>query len=454
MMDVAIGPVLLVLAVLAVPVSRRWLGEYFPPATLFLAAWSATFGLFLLRLLPYPPLSETTTALLSGAVGLFLVGAAAGQRLMQGSPVSPALPRDINANAWVLTYCALGLAGMAWYIWLVVVTLGRGAIENPYLVRMALGTHQIPSTFLFLEFFCVAAPMLAIALWLAGARLSRLAVSTAGLCAVATWLSTDRTQFFTLVLGAFFGFVFQRGRRLSWKQLLQAAALAALFLLVNFLGVGMLMGKTPAALGVSLQLPTASGDPSASNGPVAEAADPSTPRVAPASPLTRLLARGSTLYLYATASYGALNTLVAQPEPRTHGVYTIYPAARFLERLGLIGGPVPDYILFNKPLRLQGLERDIQFNGYTFLVYPLLDFGVAGAIAYSGLTGLLTGAAYGWARRRRESVVAMLLMGHVSVALILSIFVNKFNNTASWYIALATVAPLVIAQVRQRRSAA
>jgi hypothetical protein len=447
MIGVAFGCLLLALAVLAVPTSRRLLGEYFPPATLFLTTWSATLGLFFLRLLPYPPLSGATAALLSGAVVLFLVGAVAGQRLMRGAP-AVAAPSDLpNANAWVLAYCALGLLGIAWYGWLVAETLGRSAIENPFLVRRALGTRELPSLFLFLEFFCVAAPMLAVALTACGARLSRLAVVTSAVCAVATWLSTDRTQFFTLVLAAFFGFVFQRGPRLSWGRLAQATGVTALLLIINFLGVGKMMGKTPAVLGVDLRLPTraeVSGGGTSGGGTSGGGT----------SGVTRLMGEGATLYLYATASYGALNSLIAQPAPRTHGVYTIYPAARALERLGVIRWPVPAYILFDRPLRLQGGSRDIQFNGYTFLVYPLLDFGVTGAIAYAALTGLLCGSAYGWAMRRRDTPLALLLIGNLSVCVILSIFVNKFNNTASWYIALATLFPLLVAELRRRRSAA
>lgn len=438
-----IGVALLALAAFAVPVSRRWLGDYFPPATLFLAAWSATLGLFFLRLLPYPPLSGATAALLAGAVGLFLCGAAAGQRLMQGPPIESVSSRQISANAWVLGYCALGLAGIAWYVWLVITTLGRRAIEDPYAVRTALGTHEIPSTFLFLAFFCVAGPMLAVAMWLSGARLSRLTVATAAVCGAATWLSTDRTQFFTLVLGAFFGFVFQRGATLTWVPLVQAVVVAALLLVVNFLGVGMLMGKTPATLGLSLQLPAAT-EPRQPEPIGSEEGGP------PSAPV-RLLARGTTLYLYATASYGALNSLMAQPAPRTHGVYTIYPVARLLERLGAIRGAVPPYVLFSRPLRLQDGSSDKRFNAYTFLVYPLLDFGVAGAVLYAGLTGVMAGAIYGWARRCRESALAMLLIGNLSVAVVLSIFVNKFNNTASWYIALATVLPLLVADMRRRQ---
>lgn len=132
-------------------------------------------------------------------------------------------------------------------------------------------------------------------------------------------------------------------------------------------------------------------------------------------------------------------------------MFTIYPLARLLERLGVIRGPVPSYIPFNSWLRLQGVSKDIEFNGYTFLVYALFDFGIAGAIAYAGVAGLLSGAAYGWARRRRDTALAMLLMGHLSIALTLSIFVNKFNNTASWYIALASMLPLLGGAVRRHQ---
>ncbi|MGE3956603.1 MAG: O-antigen polymerase [Vicinamibacterales bacterium] len=420
------GLVLIAIALVAVPVSRAWTGDYLPPATIFTAAWSLSLGLYFLRLLPYPPLTATTATLIAAASALFLGGVALGQWLLR-HPAAPgtAPPGVMGANAWVLSYSAIGLAGVAWYAWLVVVILGRAALSDPYTVRRALGTYEIPSSFLFLQFFCLASPLLAGAFWLSGRRLSRLAIAGAVLCSLATWLTTDRTQFFTLVLGLFFMFVFSRARRLSWTGLVATVIVAGLLLAANFLIIGALMGKTPANLGVGLQLPaTATGGPSA-------------------SPLARFMSRGSTLYLYATASYGALNTLVADPGPRRGGVYTVYPIARLLERVGLIHGPVPPYIPGNSWLHLQG-TRDIEFNGYTFLVYALYDFGIAGAIAYAGIIGILSGAAFAWARARRESPFGLLIVAHLSIALTLSMFVNKFNNTASWYIAVASMLPLLL----------
>ncbi len=114
-----------------------------------------------------------------------------------------------------------------------------------------------------------------------------------------------------------------------------------------------------------------------------------------------------------------------------------------LERAGLIAGPVPPFIPEDRPLGLQ-TDKDIAFNGYTFLYYPLMDFGRVGAVVYAGVVGVLSGWLYGVFRSRRQSPVHLLLMAHLSTALVLSVFVNKFNNTASWYIAVATVLPFLM----------
>ena len=266
-----------------------------------------------------------------------------------------------------------------------------------------------------------------------------------GLCTVATWLSTDRTQFFMLVLGLFFMYVFSRGTRLSWFGLAGVSLATAALLATNFLVVGALVGKTPARLGVQLSLP----DPAA---PVR--AMPSGPAVsAPGGPsqgsqanrFASMLTRGSTLYLYASGSYGALNTLLEFPLDRGYGLNTAYPVFRALQRMGVLDLSLPPAIPANSPLRLQS-GPDIQFNGYTYLLYPLLDFGVGGAIAYAGVTGVASGLVYGWCRRRRRHGLALTAIAHLSIALALSIFVNKFNNTASWYIALMSLMPFVIAR--------
>lgn len=264
---------------------------------------------------------------------------------------------------------------------------------------------------------------------------------------------------------------------LSWRGLLGATAVCALLLGANFGLVGMWVGKTPQALGVVMQAPGAAGrtatGPSGAGGvpsprrgeagtqppagatapgaerPVTSSAEPSTTPPASALPsfLTQLttrlhavLQRGSTIYLYLTGSFAALDVLLREDPSWTSGAHVLYPIVRALDRIGLLPQTAPKAIPEFRDLGLT-TGRDIAFNGYTFLYYPWMDFGIAGAIVYAAAVGLASGLAYGWMRRNRASPVRLLVMAHVATALALSIFVNKFNNTASWYVALLTLIP-------------
>ena len=58
------------------------------------------------------------------------------------------------------------------------------------------------------------------------------------------------------------------------------------------------------------------------------------------------------------------------------------------------------------------------------------------------------------ARRRRASPAALLAIAQISGAIVLSIFVNKFNNTASWYILFTSLLPFLVGgYLRTRRPA-
>jgi oligosaccharide repeat unit polymerase len=157
------------------------------------------------------------------------------------------------------------------------------------------------------------------------------------------------------------------------------------------------------------------------------------------------------LYFYATASYPALDRIQRAGGPRTHGALTFYPIARALERLHIVAGPLPAYIPAFLPVApAADGGAPLSTNASTFLYYPLEDFGVPGALAYALIVGLVSGLAYAWMRRARASAPRLLLAGQVSTALLLTIFVNKFNNTGSWYVLLLTLAPFAFAAMRMR----
>ena len=351
------------------------------------------------------------------------------------------------------------------------------------------------------------APILAVGLTLGGVRLRPWHWILVGLCVVGTWLTTDRTQCFTVVLTSLFMYFFRWGRNLTFSKATGAVVVCGAVLLTNFLAVGQWREGSTRNLGFALTAPQMAAAEVPAAGPAsppareqvpaertpatqAKAAPaPSSPAPAsptqpgpaitspaaasptPAGPVLRgqrteagvrepvasspaereipvgsgtvfepVLRHANTLYLYSTASYAAFSLWYPSGQPLAYGLHTFYPVARLLERLGVISGPLPPAILgFAKVVR-RGTDF-IEFNAYTFLYYPIADFGVAGMSVFCIVLGLLIGVVYGRTRRARSSALHLLMMGQISFALVLSIFVNRFNSTAAWYQVVWTVLP-------------
>jgi hypothetical protein len=461
-MTTLLAIILLMAAVAAVPVSRRLTGDYYSPEALVVTTWCATLGAFLLYLLPYPWLRPSTILFVLCVVVLMCGGSWVGRQVVLRRVMSR---RDVlipdRSDWWVSGFALLGLLGIAWYAWIVHTHLGLATFKTPHVIRLALVTYEIPNTFLTLSFFSLAAPLLAWAVTLCGVRLRWTTWALVAACAVSTWFTTDRTQFFTLTLTAFFVYVFRHGRSLTLPHMFVATGIVAALLVANFLVVGWWVGKTPENLNVRMELPASSEGPStpepAVSGeipgavPVRPAPEPDEP--SRSSPYRRVLERamqpGSTLYLYATGSYAALQTQLDEPFPRTHGIHVFYPIVRFFEHAGLLDQPLPLAIAPQRPLGMR-YGSEVQFNAYTFLFYPLSDFGPVGAVVYVLAIGLLAGAVHGFVISRRESPLALVLMGQISMALVLSVAFNKFNSTSSWYICTFVALPFIVVAIRRR----
>jgi oligosaccharide repeat unit polymerase len=179
--------------------------------------------------------------------------------------------------------------------------------------------------------------------------------------------------------------------------------------------------------------------------PDSAAAEPDPPTVT--NPLAaKAFRKLSTIYLYASGSFAGFSLWYPPTTPPTWGVHVAYPVVRLLNKAGLVPGELPSSIPgFTKVVRRGNAA--IFFNGYTFLYYPILDFGAAGMSAYCLLLGFLIGTVYERTRRARTSSLHLILMGQIAIALALSVFVNKFNNTASWYLVVMTTAPFWVTAV-------
>ena len=446
-------PWLLLAAALIAPViGRRVSGDLCPPPVIVASVWCATLGLFALHLLPYAPLREPTTQLLAGAVALLVAGSAAGAvwmaRRPAASPAAGAVPaaRVVPSAWWLALYSAIALGGIAWFVTDVVRVLGPGGFANAEVLRNALSTYRIPSTFLFAQLFCIATPIVTLALVLEGARIPRLLVVFGFAGAAGTVISTDRTQSFLLVGTAAFMIAYRVGPTVTVGRAVAGFAAAGVFIVASFLAIELWVRKSPERMGLFLQVPGMTWVPGEG------AKGPGTDGLGPVA--GRAVQRLAGVYVYATGSFAALDLLLADPPPRTNGMHTFFPIVRPLERAGWIDrpvpSPIPDYVLLY-PQPAPGLAP-LSFNAYTFLYYPLLDFGVAGALAYALAVGAGCGVVYGWMRRDRRDPLRLLAAGQTATALTLTVLVNKFNNTAWWYVLLLTLLPwLAEAGLRPRR---
>jgi hypothetical protein len=162
----------------ALALGRRWSGEFVSPAALAVGVWAATVSLFLLRLVPYIAPGTDTWMFVAGAVSLLAGGLLVGTHL--GGRTSPRRtgPTALHrARQWFVAYVVVGACGTVWYIWNVVSILGWAALRDGARIRVALADYTIPSEFLFLQFFCIAAPAVAVVVAVLDRRLRPLEIA-------------------------------------------------------------------------------------------------------------------------------------------------------------------------------------------------------------------------------------------------------------------------------------
>ena len=322
-----IAVLLLALAVSAPLLSRRSTGDVWTPSAIAVSTWAGTLGLFALDLIDYPPLPAHVQGLIAGTVAALVGGAILGQRLAdryQSEPPQPARA-DVGVRRPTLTVALLalvGLAGVAWYVRLVVTTGGWTLFSQGEMLRYLLTIYTIPSRYLFLQQVCSAAALVAWALVLSGVRIGAVGVLAAIAATLGTLTSTDRTQIFTLLLSGGFMYALRRGAAVPLVRLTVGAAAATVLLAVAFFTIGAWTGKTASQVGLRMQLPAAA--PGTWQGRAVETAQ-----------------EASVAYFYATGSYAALAQLVEAGHPRLHGRHTFFPLLRALQRAGVVTIDLP-----------------------------------------------------------------------------------------------------------------
>ena len=443
--------VLWTLAVAAILISRRATGDFLSPPALVVGVWCVTGGLYFLFLLPYVPLSDRSAALIASALACLVAGMLLGGRIVRrrlGETERARLSEEGPAR-WIGWYALIGWTGFLWYAFFAVGLFGWAGLRQGWRIRWALGDRLIPSGFLFLEFFCIVTPLLALACLLTGARVSRGRLLAAASCVVPLWLTTDRTQFFMLTLTALWMYLLRHGPRLSAFRYARAVALCGVLLIAQFLAVGWWVGKTPEHLGAKLDVDRILPPPAAGSIVRKGASRPSIDTQAIVRAARKFLRartetvfrHASTLYVYATCSYPALSGLLEDPPEMTMGRRTFFPVFRLAQRAGLPTGPLPDVI---PPFRKISYEANLATNAYSFLRDPYLDFSVVGLLGVPFVIGGISGVLYGIVRRRRDAPLPLVGLALICMGLTLSVLFNKFNDTATWYIGLMTSVPFLV----------
>jgi hypothetical protein len=223
-------------------------------------------------------------------------------------------------------------------------------------------------------------PLVALALVLGGTRLPLPAIGLAVVCGLSTLATTDRTQFFSVLLTAVFMIAHRMGPSLSWRRASGIAAAASILLISSFLAIE--TWRRAADRGLFVQLPGMTWVPGTG------AVGPGESGLLPVA--GRAGQRLAVMYAYATGSYAALARLLETHEAPSRGAHTFFPVLRLLQRAGLLEvslpSPIPGYVeLYPQPA--PGLVA-LTFNAYTFRYYPLRDFGIGGALTYASLVGL------------------------------------------------------------------
>jgi hypothetical protein len=464
---------LVAIATTAIPVSRMKTGDYFSPAAVVLTAWCGSLALYSLFLLRYRLLRPETIVFISAALALLVGGIVLGTMAVRrrGSRQVPTrIQRRVQApELWLTVYSIIGLLGIVWYVFNVGRTIGiRAFLDSPAQIRVALVKYTFPTEFLFFEFFCMTAPLLAFTLLVTEHRLKIWAWIGPILCTLATWTMTDRTQFFTVLLTSYLIYTYANGGRLSLRRLLVSMVVVAVLLVANFSLVGWWLGKTAKNVGVEIVVPQVA-LPSMFGGRKSSAV-PRPPPSAEGGSWTRIgqtvstyfsssgawigetvstyLRRSGALYFYTTASYPALDLLLRDGPSYTLGAHTFFPILRLPERLGLLPFALPSPIGPYRDISSDSKVQPMSFNGYTFLYYPFEDFGTVGALLYALAIGFGCGAVYGLLDSGRQDGRVLILMGAASMSLALSIFVNKFNNTATWYVVTFALLPFALGAKR------
>jgi hypothetical protein len=427
--------------------ARRSGWGWMAPMVLYSVVWSIAIGIHGLRFFPFFDLAGSTWLAIAAAAAAFVGGGFSAQ-WMRPRAADSGLVDHARLTAVIRLYFVLGLLGAGLFFWQVNQLLGFQAIfSRPIAVHTALANRTIGSAHLFLYYFGVAGAILL------GYRVVCLAtkprvldVMLFGTFLTAMALSTERNHMLWALACWLFMLLSPPTGDSKFGRLAVIGGSIALLAVTFYVGAGRWLGKSAANISNALVIEGGLGDPAtppairarlaaAGYVPDIQADVPPTSRmrvILPGGPLHEL----SVLYMSVAAALPSLDQGVRFHE-RSYGQLTFRPFVRGLSRLGII----PD------TLRLTSYEEvrtPYPANAYTYLYEHVRDFGLAGAIVFPGIFGLVAGWLYLNAAASRSSFWTVWL-AMIQGMILWSPFQNRFVLTVSAYLVAVLVAAFAYA---------
>lgn len=450
-------PALIAVATLAaVATTARRLGwGWTAPMIVYAAVWTVAVTINAAKFFPFYDLAGSTWAAIALAAIAFAGGGFAARRLPAKAAAGGEL--DLARLAGAMRLCfGLGLLGALAFFWQVHRLFGIAAIiTRPIDVHTALSDRTIGSSHLFLYHLGVAATILfGYLAVVARRRPALLDVALLALFLAAMAVSTERSHMLWALACWLFLLVSPPHGDARLGRLAGVAGAIGIVALTFYVAAGQWLGKSAINIANSLAIVAGAADPRTSpelrarllsSGYVPDlAAD-----VPPDSRLRVLLPGGalhhvSVLYMSVGAALPALDQGLRHHDS-SYGQLTFRPLFRVASRLGV----VPDTLRLTS---YEDVRTPYPANAYTYLYEHVRDFGLAGAVVFPGLFGLLAGWLYLRTASSPGSHWAVWLA--MTQGMILwSPFQNRFVLTVSAYLVAALAVAFGFSRSRASYSA-
>jgi hypothetical protein len=344
------------------------------PAQLWALPWSIAVSMYSLRLLPFRPLSWSTTLIAAAATTAFALFSLAGERFLSASRSKqrPGQRADYAiVRSAALAVASLTMVGAFAFVASATVTYGaRDTFTASARLRAAIQAGALAIQVKYVYAALAAVALSSMAAGLAAPRRPRLLwLGLAAASAGSTYFATGRATVISALVIAVVAYLTSRAlpvRRSSFIAGIGAVAAAALAI---FLAGGQLIGKTYANSADIRAVPS-------------------------------VFARHSSLstfalpYKYVAAPVAALDIQV-RSSPMWGDAKGCAELAELCRALGKVNA------------NTEGVSRirpftapPLVWNTYTALDLPLLDGGKALAVPIVALLGFLCGVLWEWSRRR------------------------------------------------------